>query len=69
MRGIEAAEAIAVLAVFLGGIVFGVIAIVSLAINREDRKLSLGGTAPDFTTHSARVLIGVGSRGARIWER
>jgi hypothetical protein len=69
MRGIEASDAIGILAIFLGGIVLGVVLIVSAAIKREERRLSLGGAAPDFLTQGARILIRVGSRGERTWER
>jgi len=69
MRGIEATDAIGILAIFLGGIVLGVVLIVSAAIKREERRFSLSGAAPDFMTQGARMLIGVGSRGERIWER
>jgi hypothetical protein len=71
MSGIEATEAIALLAIFLGGVVFGVIAIVSLAIKREDRRFSLSRAEAEtgFMTRGARILTGVGSRGDRIWER
>ena len=69
MRGIEATDAIAILAIFLGGMVLGVVLIVSAAIKREDRRLSLSGAAPDFLTQGARILIRVGSRGERVWER
>jgi len=69
MRGIEATDAIAILAIFLGGMVLGVVLIVSAAIKREERRLSLSGAAPDVLTQGARILIRVGSRGERIWER
>ncbi|GEM_PF-4645153 len=69
MSGIEATEAIALLAIFLGGVVSGVIVLVSLAIKREDRRLSLSRAETGFVTRGARVLTGVGSRGERIWER
>jgi len=69
MSGIGAAEAIGILAIFLGGIALGVIAIVAAAIRREEHRFSLGRTAPDFLTQGARMLIGVGSRGERTWER
>jgi len=49
--------------------VLGVVLIVSAAIKREDRRLSLSGAAPDVLTQGARILIRVGSRGERIWER
>jgi hypothetical protein len=69
MSGIEAAEAIGILAIFLGGIALGVIAIVAAAIRREEHRFSLSGAAPDVLTRGARMLTGVGSRGERIWKR
>jgi hypothetical protein len=69
MSGIEATEAIAILAVFLGGTVLGVIAIVSIAIRREERRLSLSGAAPDPAARGARLLMRVGRRGDRIWTQ
>ena len=69
MSGMEAADAIGILAIFLGGILLGVIAIIAAAIRREDRRYSLNGAAPDTLTQGARMLIGVGRRGERIWGR
>jgi len=69
MSGIEATEAIVLLAIFLGGVMCGVIAIVSVAIRREDRSLSLSRTDTDFVSHCGRMLTRYGSRGERIWER
>jgi hypothetical protein len=68
MSSIQAAHAIEILATFLGGITLGVIAIVSLAIKREDRRRSLTGAAPDLITRGARILVRYGSRGSRVWE-
>ncbi len=62
MSGGAAAEAIVILAIFLGGIVLGMLVIVSRAIKREDRSGSLTGQAPDAAARGARVLTGVGSR-------
>jgi hypothetical protein len=62
MNGGTAAEAIAIFAMFLGGVTFGVLAVVCAAIKREDRKLSLTGAAPDAAARGTRVLTGVGSR-------
>ena len=69
MSGFEATEAIGILAIFLGGIVLGVVLIVSAAIRREDRRFSRSGAAPDSLTQGARILVRFGSRGDRIWER
>jgi hypothetical protein len=69
MSGMEATDAIGILAIFLGGIVLGVVLIVSAAIKREEHRLSLSGAAPDSLTQGARMLIRVGRRGERIWVR
>jgi hypothetical protein len=64
MNGGATAEVIAILAMFLIGVTFGVLAVVCAAIKREDRKFSLKGAAPDAAARGTRVLTGVGSRGA-----
>jgi hypothetical protein len=70
MGGIEAGEVIALLAIFLGGVTFGVLVIVSMAIKREDRRSTLtrrsnlSWRAPDAAARGARLLTGVGSRNA-----
>jgi hypothetical protein len=69
MNGVEATVAIAILAFFLGGIVFGVLVIVSMASKREDRRRSLSGAAPDLAAQAARTLLRVGRRGDRVWVR
>jgi hypothetical protein len=69
MSGIEATDAIWMLAVFLGGITLGALAIVAAAIRREDRRFSLGKTAPDALTQGTRTLVRFGSKGPRIWEQ
>lgn len=62
MSGGEAAEVIAILAVFLGGVAFGILVIVCKAIKREDRRLSLKSVAPDAAARGTRLVTGVGSR-------
>lgn len=68
MGGIEAGEVIALLAIFLGGVTFGVLVIVSVAIRREDRRSTftrestLSRRAPGAAGRGARLLTGVGSR-------
>jgi hypothetical protein len=68
MSGIQAAHALEILAIFLGGIALGVLVIVSIAIKREERRRSLRGAAPDLVTHGARILVRFASRGERVWE-
>ena len=69
MSGIEATDAITILVFFLGGITLGVLAIVSAAIKREDRRFSLSQAAPDALTRSGRIVVRPGLRGTRVWER
>jgi hypothetical protein len=61
MSGNEAA--IFILAVFLAGVVLGVIGMVSVAIRKEDRRFSLAGAAPSAGMRGARKLTGFGGRG------
>jgi hypothetical protein len=49
--------------VFLGGLVVGVIAVIAIAVRREDRRYSLAGDAPDRLSRNTRRLTGVGRRG------
>jgi hypothetical protein len=51
------------IALFLGGVVTGVIVVVALAVRREDRSYSLAGDAPNRMSKSARRLNGFGRRG------
>jgi hypothetical protein len=60
MAGVVIAVAIAL---FLGGVVTGVTAVVALAVRREDRRLTLAREAPDRLSRSTRRLTGVGRRG------
>ena len=62
MGGIEAGEVIALLAIFLGGVVLGLLVVVSMAIKREDRGFTLTQQAQDAAARGTRVLTGVGSR-------
>jgi MFS superfamily sulfate permease-like transporter len=70
LRGTEMREfvmsgvvVVVTVALFLGGVVTGVIAAVALAIRREDRRYTLVREAPDRISRSARRLTGVGRRG------
>jgi hypothetical protein len=62
MIGVPVAVAIAV---FLSGVMVGVLALVAVAIRREERRFSLVGDAPDRLSRNARRLTGVGRRGGR----
>jgi hypothetical protein len=50
------------IALFLGGVVTGVIVVVALAVRREDRACTLATEAPNRMSRSARRLNGVGRR-------
>jgi hypothetical protein len=67
MTGSDIAVAVGILVVFLGGIVLGVIVMVSAAIRREERMFSLTGRAPDAMTSGARLLTGACCRDVRQW--
>ena len=54
--------ALAAVALFIGGAVIGVVAVVSLGIRREERDLSLTSDRNDRVTRSARRLTGASSR-------
>jgi hypothetical protein len=49
-------------AVFLGGVVMGVIAVVAIAVRREDRRYTLASAAPDRLSRNTRRLTGVRRR-------
>ena len=59
MAGVVVAVTIAL---FLGGVVVGVIAVVAFSIHREDRAYTLLGDAPSRMSKNARRLNGVGRR-------
>jgi hypothetical protein len=68
LRGTEVLEAImagvvvVAIAVFVAGAVMGVIAVVAIAVRREDRRYTLAVDAPDRLSRSTRRLTGVGRR-------
>jgi hypothetical protein len=49
-------------ALFLGGIVIGIFAVIAVAVRREDRRYTLAGEAPDRLSRNTRRLTGVGRR-------
>jgi len=69
MGGSNAGLAIVVLAVFLGGVMLGVVGMVSVAVRREERRLSLFGAAPGAAARGARRLTGFGGRGITVAQR
>lgn len=63
MGGIGAAVAIFSLIAVIGGVVIGVVVIVSIASRREDRLFSLTREAPDAMCRGVRRFTGVWTRG------
>ena len=49
-------------AVFIAGVVMGVITVVAIAVRREDRRYTLAVDAPDRLSRTTRRLTGVGRR-------
>lgn len=69
LRGTEVREAIMAgvvvaitVAVLLGGMLMGVIAVVAIGVRREDRRYTLTVEAPDRLSRTTRRMIGVGRR-------
>jgi hypothetical protein len=69
LRGPEVLEAImagvvvaVAIAVFLGGIVVGIMAVVAVAVRREDRRYTLAGEAPGRLARGTRRLTGMRRR-------
>lgn len=67
MSGNAASVGYLILSVFLGGVALGVVAMVAIAIRREDRRYSLSGAAPGAAARGARRLTGFG--GSRTYYR
>jgi len=57
-----ALAAIVVFAAFAAGAVIGMIMAVAVAVHREDKRMSLRETAPDWLSGGARWVNGVGVR-------
>jgi hypothetical protein len=62
MNGGVAVAGIALFIIFLFGVLFGVLVIVSRSFNREDRRKSLRGTPPDAACGGTRWLVGISRR-------
>ncbi len=70
MGGSSAASvAYVILAVFLGGVTLGVVAMVAIAVRREDRLYSLDGPAPGAAARGARWLTRFGGAGSHYRPR
>ena len=68
LRGTEGLEAImasvvvVAITVFIAGLVMGVVAVIAIAVRREDRRYTLAVDAPDRMSKTTRRLTGVGRR-------
>ena len=69
MSGSAASVAYLILAVFLGGVVLGVVAMVAVAVRKEDRRFSLSGAAPGAAARGARWLTRFGGSGSHFRPR
>jgi hypothetical protein len=69
MGGNAASVAYLILAVFLGGCTLGVLAMVAVAVRKEDRLFSLSGAAPSAAARSARRLTRFGGAGSHFRPR
>jgi hypothetical protein len=58
-----------ILAVFFVGFWLGVVAMVAIAIRREDRRYSLSGAAPAPAARGARILTRFGGAGSHFRPR
>jgi hypothetical protein len=69
MTGSGASVAYFILAAFFGGVVLGVVAMVAVAVKREDRLYSLSGAAPGAAARGARFLTRFGGAGSHFRPR
>ena len=69
MSGSTASMAYLILATSLGGVTLGVVAMVAIAVRREDRLFSLSGAAPGAVARGARWLTRFGGSGSRVQPR
>ncbi len=57
-----ASVVVVIVALFIAGVVIGVIAVIAIAVRREDRRYTLAVDAPDRLSRTTRRLTGVGRR-------
>jgi hypothetical protein len=69
MSGSGASVAYLILSVFLGGVTLGIIAMVAVAIRREDRLFSLSDAAPGPAARGTRWLTRFGGSGTHFVPR
>ena len=69
MSSSAASVAYLILATFFGGVTLGVVAMVAIAVRREDRLYSLSGAAPGAAARGARCLTRFGGAGTHYRPR
>lgn len=69
MIGSAASVAYLILVVFIGGVTLGMLAMVAVAIRREDRRFSLSGAAPGAAARGTRWLTRFGGAGTHYQPR
>lgn len=69
MSSSGASVAYLILATFLGGFWLGVIAMVAVAVRKEDRRFSLSGPAPGAAARGARWVTRYGGAGSHYRPR
>jgi len=57
-----ASVVVVAITVFIAGLVMGVVAVIAIAVRREDRRYTLAVDAPDRMSKTTRRLTGVGRR-------
>jgi hypothetical protein len=62
LEAIMASLVVVAVAVFIAGLVMGVVAVIAIAVRREDRRYTLAVDAPDRLSRTTRRLTGVGRR-------
>jgi hypothetical protein len=62
LEAIMAGVVVVAVTVFIAGLVVGVIAVIAIAVRREDRRYTLAVDAPDRLSRTTRRLTGVGRR-------
>jgi hypothetical protein len=62
LEAIMAGVVVVAVSVFIAGLVVGVIAVIAIAVGREDRRYTLAVDAPDRLSRTTRRLTGVGRR-------
>jgi hypothetical protein len=69
MNGSAASVAYWILPLVLGVFTIGVLAMVAMAVRKEDRRSTLFGTAPGAATQATRRLTRFGASGTHVQSR